>query len=353
MKKTKNIYVLLLIILLWGCDKDTHIVYTIINSDGSCIRQYKVDYSKNLHPENYYIAIDSTWKQEMLIDTLPEKPDSFWLYTKAFNTVQELNTSYNASENVFSDVKRTVSLNRKFKWFYTEFSYKETYEKSFEGQPMTDFIRKEDFQYMELDGAVSDNFSDKKDLDSLALIHYSDSLENQYELWINTTIYNALHKAVLSVISESNYGEIILSKIDSLKRQCFSSSLFTSDVAFIEDVNQIIGDSIDLVKMAHTPGNPFFDQIQDYENKLNHIFSDPIAYELELPGILTYTNADSIVDNTMHFYVSWEKYFTTDCEMIATSKYKNMWAVYVSIALAITAILAVIAGYLKKGNERG
>jgi hypothetical protein len=70
-----------------------------------------------------------------------------------------------------------------------------------------------------------------------------------------------------------------------------------------------------------------------------------------MPGLLTSTNADSVKNGIMYFGVSWEKYFTTDYEMKAVSKIKNVWAYYVSAGIVLLALIALLAGIVRKRTK--
>jgi hypothetical protein len=170
-KSIVGIIMFMLALLFYGCPngEGPYEIYTSINSDGSCYREFirstdsafvAGDTSKNPFP----MKLDSTWKvtfyKRMADDTsrfknLPAGKTYmqngieyaiFAVAKKEYASVESLAKSFRFNDSDWDSLVTKISFNRKFRWFYTYYDYCETYPtiNPFKIIPITDYLSKEE-----------------------------------------------------------------------------------------------------------------------------------------------------------------------------------------------------------------
>jgi len=354
MKNQGYIKILIIAILLLfnGCgNSDVYIVSTKIFADGSCARNLKVEYNNEDNSDEYPFVVDSSWTEEMIIDTSEEKPDTFLLFSKKFESVKEMNKMNRDTGYLFSVVDREITLRKKFRWFYTEYVYTDEYSKLFEGEPYTNYLTTEEIRYFFYDEESPELF---EGMDSLEIEAYEDTIELKWGEWMNETMFHIMYNALMVTIDQNDSLQIYRNEIENIKdglKDWFNWGEADGGDLF-GHIDMLVDADSAIIALQKNPTGHLKEVMDKLEFFDDTWFSYGLKYDLEMPGLLTSTNADSVKNRIMYFDVSWEKYFTSNYKMKAVSKIKNIWAYYVSGGIALFALVALISGVVRKLRKK-
>lgn len=185
-KKIKIIFTLLSMLILFGCDYETHVINTV-HEDGSVTRKVTMKNSEeDFDPGKYRVPVDSTWNIEITSE-INENNDTTWILTaeKHFASVDEINDEYTNDLGSNKYLNRSAQFSKSFKWFTTVFRYSETVEKIMTVHcPVTDFLSDEELKFFYLPDKVQNELTAGSD--SLQYKALSDTIDTKSEVWLWT-----------------------------------------------------------------------------------------------------------------------------------------------------------------------
>jgi len=336
---------LTLFFIVISCDEPETVVTNIIHTDGSVTRKIEMRNVKNVfNPSDLQVPFDSTWTVKDSIE-VNEKGDTTWVKRaeKLFPGFEEINSTYVEDTSVNKSVSRHAMLNKKFKWFNTEYRFSEMIDRQLNyGYPVQEFMNHEQLEYFYSPAAL---IAEKRNgPDSLKYNTLSDSVDQKTENWLiktfiagwinefgrltgNNEIAGSLknrEQEVFDVLSTST------DEIDSLWNNGILLREFIGEADAIK--YKIEGDSaIQLVT----------DQL--FMNFKNY------SVRIVMPGILTSTNG--FVDNSkvLLWPVKSEYFLTQPYEMWAVSKVPNTWAWIVSAFFVLFVLTGMTIWIKRKG----
>jgi len=359
MKPYVLLSILAMSLLAISCESNDEML-TVINPDGSCYREFTrnadsafmVGDTSRSNP--FPVDLDSGWKITWKYNT-PEVhtnwPLQNWKWTKPdtshrlvvtarreFNDVNEMNTGFRLKKkHEWYDITVKYSLVKKFRWFYTYYTFSEVYSKikTFDDVPFEKYMTKDEARYW---------FSGTPDLlkgmNGVEAREYLGDLENRYNNWFTNNYFNAEYGVLLE-----NY-EILGIKAVSKERL-----IQARDSVFSQNVNKDPDSDLEMEKCLNAyfktdaftaikklENNP----LTKFENNLDSLgfigyFTKSFDYKLLMPGKIT--QADNAIKHgdTLSWKLSAYRMVYGDYEISAQSRKANSWAFIVSGLIVVLA----------------
>jgi hypothetical protein len=348
MKTLRSILILIAIVTITSCDNTTVNMYTHINPDGSCYREFSHsvdsaflagDTSKNPFP----MKIDSTWRREKVesyyhVSENDGKKDSSLKHSvtlrKNYANVKDLE-SFRFNNTEWDSLHLKFDFRKKFRWFYTYFEFRETYPKvnPFNIIPVDSFISKEERET--LYGENRNLFAGKNGLEIKSLLN---TLEERADAWLNRSYYEEIYRIILK-----HYSDFPELPIDSTT---FASAKDTIYELYKDSLNT---DKFELNKALNkyfkTKAFTKIDIDEKSEEWIKKEFPDfmryfgmDLNYILSMPGKIIETNTSIITGDTLTWKVDAYRFFFNDYTLYAKSRKPNTWAFWVTGAIIILVI---------------
>jgi len=303
-------YIVIILLTVSGCKKEKKTT-TQINSNGSCVRSIVVNPVSDTSL-SFPVPTDKSWEVKLEGDT-----EKVYVATKKFDDVNQINNEYRRADKVGVDIK----FERKFRWFFTYFTYVETYKPCFRIQriPIRTFLTKEEYVKYE-NGDTSKALKERMDKFLMANIFeefYSqliDSVESLHDASLPVTVFIAKKKEIDFDNMKHNTKDIViyLEKILGLK---------------LRDKLERQIDGID--KSIEVKVQFMMDAGGDYIN------------EVAMPGIILNTNANTVEGNKVVWRFNEDKFTFINYTMIVVSRIANPWATYATGG-ALIVIVALL-----------
>ena len=359
---SKTIVLMMLVLSMASCDnEDTHML-TVINENGSCIREYSFQTTeKELmipQEEDLDSLIDKHWERtwsvigndslrhpvpitKAQIDSLQKEDpnsclsDSLMMHVKKrFDAVQEMSDHLLMAEGF----KASSTLEKSFKWFYTDYTFTETFV--YDGPPIfpipiSRFLSADTASYWFTGHPdLTRNLSgqDKKEV--------LDKIETKVGQWLNANWFAEICKAIAD-----NYDKVKnppVSKV-SFVSQCDELAMHP-DVLNYTDDNV---DNIDTFKkvLDHHFHSDVYTTILNSDTlgsiqRYDPFLSFKTNYDLVMPGKVTDAGMGEYDGHVIHYRVSGERTIPDGYKysIKATSRVTNIWAFIVTILVIALAI---------------
>ncbi len=337
MKTQHAIYLFLVtILIISGCRDIT--VTTKINKDGSFTRTIKVtgDSSDVFKPDLPY-PIDGTWGKTVVKDTT-DKGDYILTYTKTYKASDLLNSELRQDTSWRKQLERNVTVDKSFGFFYSYLTFCETYKaiKPFEKFNYPNKLTAEEMLYL------SGNKIPLTPSDSLKNKQVSDKFEELLVEAIANEIIITLEDGITKLNDpQLKPGNVEVYR-DSIEHKLHE--YFENMNVYIDFYKEWTGNkSVNKLKNLEPP--IFMELDKKVSILLNSIFMDSYSQTVEMPGLITETNAISVTGNKVSWKVNGDKFIFQDYEMRVESRVVNQWAF---IASGIFILLVLILAFVKK-----
>jgi len=363
MKLSIQILSLFSVLFAVSCSNNDDML-TVINADGSCYREFTSQEDSTFmvgasKKNNFPVDMDSSWNVNWAFMKLasgkdyplkPSKIDSIFknspdsvvhtLFTvhirKDYKSVEDMATSFKLkSSHKWSSFKVNYSLERKFRWFYTYFNYRETYPKiktNF-NLPIENYMSKDEARFW---------FTGQPNIligmNGLEIREYMGTLEQKYNLWFGQNIWN-------------NEYKVLLKNYDLVKKKPVSKD---SLEALRDTISSTIESSLSDFKMGDILNKYFktkaFSVLWDKENSpmkeyetefINQDFIEYLSYsfnyKLKMPGTTIQPNNAVLNDGILSYKLTAYRMLYNDYTIEAESRKTNIWA------FILTGIILIIA----------
>lgn len=332
---------IMLILVFSACREVT--VTTKINRDGSFTRIITVTGdSAEVLKRDLPFPVDAGWVLKFSKDST-DSAKYVAIYTKTFRNSNELNSEIRGDTSFYRNIKRDVTIKKRFGFFYTYLTFKEVYKSA---NPFTfldyrDYVTEEDLLLTNglkipltpEDSARRDNSEEKIDAfmaNSAAL--EIESIMKQGILRLNNPLLDTSHLKVYR---------------DSLIANLKKWDLFGQDEFYFVDVySEISGNDAYLLLKDLDP--PIFDafnmKVKDFGNLIG--FEDYLE-EVEMPGLLTGTNSTMLSGNQVRWDIQVDSFLLSDFEMVAESRVINSWAFLLAGAIVFVLLVLLVVKTLR------
>ncbi|NJD21124.1 MAG: hypothetical protein FIA82_00420 [Melioribacter sp.] len=317
-------FVLSMILSFSGCRE--YKTTTKINSDGSCDRTVIVK-DKTVLPDSivFPIPADKSWK----IERTKAKDDStqtIYKATKHFDDVNSINNEYLDK----SKIGIRTNLDKKFRWFYTYFTYEETYQSFFPFKkiPLNEFLTKQEYE-LYLKNDTTKVF--KKRLEKYAE-------ENYFEYFFDE---------FLSLLKKNKIADLTPDFVASKKSVLFEHISEHGDKTedLMKYLEKVLG-----TKSVWKLRTGIDNIVKSILEKMDQFSTANGSYknEVAMPGIILNTNAKTVEGNKVIWEFDEDRFCYEDFTMQVEARFVNTWAFIVSGVIVLVAIVLLVLPKLRR-----
>ena len=369
--KTNRFYIIAaaLVLLITSCDNESNML-TIINEDGTCSREMSFHpnpksvmappdepiYNDGLHfnsdwERTWSVVGDSTrhacpmteaqWDSLRKVFPKQDVGSHILMHTKRhFSSVAEMSDSLTKVVNHL--FKATASLDKHFKWFYTDYVYTETYTLTDMQQlfpiPLDRFVSADTASYW-----FTGQPNLAEDLTGSEQKELLDGIESQISQWMNANTFDYIYTYIAHVFWKDiknppvTNGQFLANK-DSIVMSPAVANMKIFDE--LEPVAKILKD------YYHTDAfQPIFSEDRHWDRILDHQYMS-LKYlmwmkpqlNLVMPGRVIDGGMGKVDGNVICYRFSGERLLPHDYVISATSRVTHVWAYIATILVIIIAI---------------
>ena len=356
--------------LLAACSDGELQMTTTINRNGSCQRVVAFATDSATLVGNYdtsapmaHLLSDSTWCKTWCIkgDTArhpyPMTPEQYGEIRTLMSEGSPSDTLLVCAEQHFSSVKEMggtpllmlgdkpllpqASLTKRFRWFYTDYTYEETYPIQCQlfSYPLNKFIEDDvAFYWFTGEPDLMQGYSpaEKKETD--------DMIEEQCDRWLVANYVAAAFDEVADL-----YDSLVDPPFDKVAYMTHRDSL----VQYALDCQFTFGGSVDTLFSGYFHSHAYdaafaSDRLeQQLEDKLDafvELMGLKVDYRLVLPGTIRDAGNGVLEQGAVRYRLTGNRLMPHDYTIAATSRATNLWA----FVLTVLLLLAVIVGLKSK-----
>lgn len=366
--KARNEYILIALaaLLMIGCKKNSNML-TIINEDGTCMRElsFHTTPQKLMLPpdsdlDNY---IDKSWERTWTIvdndsvrhpvpmteaqyDSIQQKnfrkyvPDLVTMHVrKKFKNVQEMAEQTPLDDTKY--IKASSSLDNHFKWFYTDYTFTETfaYVGNVKFVPISRFLSADTASYW---------FTGQPDLtrnySGAELKEMLNGIEAKVSQWINANWFAMIYDEIAS-----DYNSIQNPPVSKEQFVSLRDTLATHPAILNTDL--LDGSMKDFMNVLddYYHSSAYSDYIHKWSGGYDSLKRDPTYltmvsfqrdYDLVMPGRVLDAGMGEYDGNVIHYRVSGDRTIPNDYKysITATSRVTNVWAFVVTFLVILLAV---------------
>jgi hypothetical protein len=377
MNSTIKFLIYFFVLSVVSCTESTDML-TVINPDGSCYREFTAtadsafmagDTATKHNP--FPVVIDSrsgiSWKygnsglrtdfpvKKSVLDSIIKlnasrkltKNDSLNKKDKhlcfsviarlKYSSVEDMSVRFKLKPSYkWSKMKVKYSLEKRFRWFYTYYSYRETYPKIKTGfeLPIEKYMTKDEALFW---------FTGKPNMlqgmNGVEIRSYVGGLEDKYNKWFAHNNWNKEYKVLID-----NYDQINIRPVTKERLELMRDTLFNScdkdlpDFKMEKSLNKYFKTTAFSVlwKGENSP-------MKKIENKLNNrdfieYFSEQFNYRLIMPGKTTPPGDAVMQGDTILWKLTAYRMVPNDFTIEAQSRKANIWAFILTGLILIIAI---------------
>ena len=339
---------------------------TVINEDGTCSREYTFKTTQQWlaasADEDYDSIIDKSWERtwsvqgadsvrypvpltEAQLDSMQEldlnKPLGNMLLVhakKTYDSVEEMSAELYRSDNhhlkKVEGIKATSTLEKSFKWFYTDYTFSETF--TYEDNTLFP-IHLSDFMSAD---TVSFWFTGQPDLtqylSGAEQKELLDKIEKKISQWSNANWFYEI-------------CNIIIDNYDSIQNTPVSKERFTSlrDSLVMQPsvLNGNVEDSGPKAFLSQIEGilltDVYTNFLKTYKGgfaQYERLLSFGYPYDLVMPGSVTDAGMGEYDGKVIHYQLGGERLITGPYTITASSRVANVWAYIVTALIILLAL---------------
>jgi len=304
----------------------------------------------------------NTWEDDTMYlyksgnNPFPMKTDSRWQLSftkdtgkkirctaiKNFSSVIMLQKTFILNNSKWEKEKHELIYSKKFRWFYTLYTYKETFSNINPFDiPVADYLSTEELRlWMSRDDEFATGVKNKKS-DSL-----NTAIDNKAEKWLKACykkeLVDNLTKAFEILKDPDLKPSLIQENIDTILSLCpgdyTTKRLIAAMAGYFrnENVHKLLDDKYSFINTTEKKYNAIADN-----------FHEAAIFKIILPGNLVSNNAEKIKHDTLCWSVTAYKFFFNNYELKATSRIINHWTLWVT-AILLVILIGIIYFKLKK-----
>jgi len=369
MKSTVKYLICVAVLLVVSCTEPSDML-TVIKADGSCYREFSEypdsaflagDFSERHNP--FSSNIDSTWEfawkyknsglktnfpiNKSVYDSIYKTPDNkieghkthnniLVFARKNYKSVEEMDSTFQLkSSNEWSSLKISHCLVTKFRWFYTYYTYRETYPK-IETRfkiPLEKYVTHDEAMYW-FTGVPNVMLG----MNGVEMIDYGKAVENKLRQWFNQNLWNAEFEFLLTNYDEMKNKPMSYERLANLKDTIFKAKVNQAEEFKMEHILDDYFKTDVFTAFWKSDDSP----MEKYEKDLNdqgfiNYFGKTFTYKLVLPGKIVQPNNAIVQGDTMIWRLTAYRMIPEDYVIEAQSRKANVWA------FILTGIIAIIA----------
>jgi hypothetical protein len=374
MKTIHKLLFLTALILATSCSDSPDKMLTVINPDGSCRREFSAyadsafmvgDTADKSNP--FPVEIDSSyfiaWQYKdreihtdfpisqivydsfMLNNANTEKQKNFLIFaSRNYKSVEQMAKEFKLkSSHPWKNMDIKYNFEKKFRFFYTYFSYKETYpqiEIPFD-EPIENFMTEEEAAYW---------FTGEPNLiegmNGVEIWEYIDDLQKKYDLWIKKNKWNMQYKIVAEHYDMINNPPVSQKEFINLRDTIFETYSNNKHFDWLINMTNFALDSYFKTRVFSEFWEKESDLIENADEEFENqdfisYFGNAFAYQLIMPGKIIFTNGVNRND-TLSWNLTAYRMANSDYTIKAQSRKLNIWMIVLTGVLAITAVVIFV-----------
>ncbi|MBN2411190.1 hypothetical protein JXQ31_05810 [candidate division KSB1 bacterium] len=325
----------MLFLFVSGC-KDIETT-TEIYADGSCKRTVVIQGdSSEIFQSAFPVPTDSSWTIET-IDT----SKFTYIATKKFNKVADLDKELNYCKDKSRELTIIPELTKRFRWFYTIFSFKETYKtfNKLNHVPFTEYFTPEEIKLFYSD---DDSSAEAK------------LFEEKLEDWDLSNTFEEFYLQFEKAAHELKDPNLTVEKLRLNKERIFQfykEKLYDNPEIkenTLSEFQKVLGADIKS-KLADDLDN-ILKSFKERQDIMGEIGLNDYSSHVIMPGLIIDTNAKTVEGNKVSWEIAPKSFLLSDYEMFVESRVVNKWAVVVTIALVVFAAGILLLPFVLKKN---
>jgi hypothetical protein len=319
---------LLFLLLLTGIGCKEISVRTKVNSDGSIERTYTIESDSKEDMNIFAFKIDTTWKI-----TVRENPDSKkYLHTavKVYSSPSDFQKD-SSLRIIYGRRKVELEADKKFRWFYTYYSYKEVYHSLtvFNKIPMTDFFTNEEIKDIEAG-------------------YDSSYLKNKVEEWQQRNFYEVLYEMLYKKAGEFKSEEISQPALKNKKEELFKALVNNKNNPETDEIIKTLEAVFKTDEVNQWKGT-VDEFIEIFEKELENLSTgDKFSNDVIMPGLILSTNARSIDGGKLTWKFVGDVFSMSDYVMYAESRTANVFAFIITAIIFVGIMILLLLPALRK-----
>ena len=379
MKSIAKFLLFLGVLFAVSCNQPIDMI-TVINADGSCSRvlsEYAdsafVAGDKSVGHNPFSVDLDSLWKlswtynhsavrtdfplSAKTYDSIsdqraksgraqgPNAKDGLLVFARRdYKSVAEMDQLFRFKKtDAWSKFKVKHSLDTKFRWFYSYYTYKEIYPKIQTGfeVPIERFMTKEEAMFW---------FTGKPDIlqgmNGIEIEEYMNRLESDYDKWFQLNSWNDEYKVLIQNYDKISNKPVSKENLTALRDSIFKINAGSDkDFQMMEKLNKFFKTTAfsPLWEGKNSPMTKFED---NYKSALIDLVEHTVSYKLVLPGKVIQSNNAVIHGDTLCWNLTGYRMIPGDYSIEAQSRKANVWA------FILTGIVLVAVGGLVLKRKR-
>lgn len=374
--KTYKILFFAAVCALTSCVEPDNML-TVINPDGSCYKEFSntvgQDFMLGKRPseQKYFpITMDSTWEvtwrledstkistvfplTQSVMDSIEKlmplekntktnkmqkKMPVFEIQIRRrFKSVEEMANNFRLNPNhEWSKMKVAYHLEKKFRWFYTYYTYTETYPKidtKFK-IPVDSFMTKEEATYW-----FTGEPNIYKGMNGIEIREAIGSLENKYDQWFAKNLWNNAYDVLLANYDLMRNPPVSADSLAKCKDVIFDNKVKDNKDFNMEKVlNGFFKTNAFSIYWA-TKESPLKKHEKDFEEQaFVGLFGKAFNYRLCMPGRIIPIENVILEGDTLNFKLTAYRMVYSDYVIRGESRKANNWAFIVSGLILVLAV---------------
>ncbi len=372
----KIIAMMMLVLIMASCKNKDARMLTVINEDGTCSREYTFQSTQQWlgipQEEDYDSIIDKTWERswsiqgddsvrypvpltEAQLDSMQaldlNKPLENMLLAhvkKDYKTPEEMSAQLYRPERHHlvkaEGIKASSTLEKRFKWFYTDYTFTETF--SYDGPavfpvPLDRFLTADTASFW---------FTGQPDLtrhlSGAEMKEMLDSIEKKVTQWSNANWF-----AMTCKIISDNYDKVQNPPVNKERFISLCDSLVMLPSVLNANEGDGTGEGINTLVENVFHSDAYSQFLQSYEGGLDgyeQLLSFGTNYDLVMPGRVLNAGMGEYDGALIHYRLGGERMIPGDYSISATSRITNVWAFVVTVLVILLAIGSFFPRHRKK-----
>ena len=357
---------MMLVLIMASCKNKDDRMLTVINEDGTCSREYTFHSSQQWlsasSSEDYDSIVDKTWERswsvlgadsvrypvpltEAQLDSMQEldlsKPLGNLLMVhakKEYQCVEEMSAHlYRAERHHLKEVdniKANSTLEKHFKWFYTDYTFSETFV--YDGPalfpiPLDRFLSADTASFWftgQPDLTCHCSGAEQKDM--------LDDIEKKIGQWTNANWFYEICNVIIA-----SYDQIQNPPVSKERFSIVRDSLVMMPCVLNANEGEGLGDNITnlLEKTFQSDAYKLFLQTNETGFKqYERLLSFGNNYDLQMPGTVIDAGMGQYDGDVIHYRLGGERLIPGAYTITATSRVTNVWAFVITILVVLLAI---------------
>lgn len=379
MKAIHKLFFLLLAIgyFCTACEP-TGTMLTKIHPDGSCSRELSkkvsINNMKDYSTLHFFALLDSTWQirwkfigedsayhthfpltekqlDSIAADTASAKTKIELIAKKEYHSVTEMSETFNYCEEI-APLKPKYDFQKKFRWFYTYYYYKEVFSKLQIDYPVS--IEK----YMTKDEAsfwLKGTPNLTTGMTGMEMRDYVGVLENKYNEWLGDNYRTFIWHEIAAnydiiknpPVSKERFIELIDSVLPLQKISMENLMEFSDNKQLEKTLNGYFKTNAFSVLWQKKESVMQKSEEKIFDMITPALFSNKIEYNLLIPGKVLNTSALIMSGDTLKWQLETTKMITDDYILEAQSRKSNVWAFVITGLFILLTFSGIVHNYRK------